>query len=164
MKYLIFIALIFILGCSVSKSNIEKKDLEIKAKSDLAIVKSDSSATSSNTKKNDLVIDNSITVKEETKEEIKEDSTGVKTTTKTTTTTTTRNNIIVDSKQSLDSSTVNVKKEKENSKLELDLTDKGKIKSSVERSSYGIYGVGIGLVILVLLVLKYYKKVISLFL
>ena len=160
MKHLIFILLVLGTSCSVSRSNIEKKDLEIKAKSDLVKAKADSSATTTNTKKNDLVIDNSITVKEETKEETKTDSTGVKTTTKTTT----NNNIVAGSNESSDKSTIDVEKEKEASKQELDLTDNGKTKSSLERSSYGIYGIVLCLIILALLVLKYYKKILSLFL
>lgn len=164
MRYLIFIALVFILGCSVSKSNVEKKDLEIKTKSDLTIAKSDSSSTTANTKKNDLVVDNSVTVKEETKEETKTDSTGVKTTTTTTTKTTTHNNIVAGSNESTDKSTIDVEKEKEVSKEELELTDNNKTKSSFDSSSYGIYGIVAGIVILALLALKYYKKFLSLFL
>lgn len=164
MKYLIFIVLVLTVGCSVSKSNIEKKDLEIKTSSNDTVVKSDSSSTSASAKTSGTLVDNSITVKEETREETKQDSTGVKVTVKTTTKTTTKNNIAISADTSSDSSTTDVEKEKEESKTDLEVEDNGKVKSSFDSSSYGIYGILLGVIVLALLGLKYYKKFISLLL
>lgn len=157
MRYLIFVTLVFILGCSVSKSNVEKKDLEIKTKSDVVISKVDSTSSGSKEDTKSIVIDNSVieTV------EVKVDSlNGVTTTTKTTK----KNDIITGSSSKIEDFSKEVKVEKKDSITSLNVTDKGKIKSSVERSSYGVYGIGIVLVILAFLVIKYYKKFISLLL
>ena len=157
MKYLIFVTLVFIFGCSVSKSNVEKKDLEVKAKSDVVISKVDSISSGSKEDTKSIVIDNSITEIVE----VKVDSlNGVTTTTKTTK----KNDIITGNSSKIEDFSKEVKVEKKDSTTSLDITNIGKIKSSVERSSYGVYGIGIVLVILSFLVIKYYKKVISLFL
>ena len=157
MRYLIFITLVFILGCSVSKSNVEKKDLDIKTKSDVVISKVDSTSSGSKEDTKSIVIDNSIT---ETVE-VKVDSVNKITTT---TKTTKKNDIVSGSSSKIEDFSKEVKAEKKDSTTSLDITDKGKIKSSVERSSYGVYGIGIVLVILAFLVIKYYKKFISLLL
>ena len=157
MRYLIFITLVFVLGCSGSKSNVEKKDLDIKTKSDVVISKVDSTSSGSKEDTKSIVIDNSIT---ETVE-VKVDSINKITTT---TKTTKKNDIITGSSSKIEDFSKEVKVEKKDSTTSLNVTDKGKVKSSVERSSYGVYGIGIVLVILAFLVIKYYKKFISLFL
>ena len=157
MKYLIFVTLVFIFGCSVSKSNVEKNDLEVKAKSDVVISKVDSISSGSKEDTKSIIIDNSVTEVVE----VKVDSlNGVTTTTKITK----KNDIITGNSSKIEDFSKEVKVEKKDSTTSLDITDIGKIKSSVERSSYGVYGIGIVLVILAFLVIKYYKKVISLFL
>ena len=157
MKYLIFVTLVFIFGCSVSKSNVEKKDFEVKAKSDVVIYKVDSISSGSKEDTKSIVIDNSVTEVVE----VKVDSlNGVTTTTKITK----KNDIITGNSSKIEDFSKEVKVEKKDSTTSLNVTDIGKIKSSVERSSYGVYGIGIVLVILAFLVIKYYKKVISLFL
>lgn len=157
MKYLIFIVLVLTVGCSVSKSNVEKKDLEIKAKSDVVISKVDSTSSGGKEDTKSIVIDNSVIEIVE----VKVDSlNGVTTTTKTTK----KNNIITGSSSKIEDFSKEVKVEKKDSITSLNITDKGKVKSSVERSSYSVYGIGIVLVILAFLVIKYYKKFISLLL
>ena len=157
MRYLALIFITLFIGCSVSKSNLEKKDLKVNIDSNVVKVVKDSISTGSKDSTKSIVIDNSITEILETKVDSLNKTTTITKTTK-------KNSIVTSTTSEVEDFFSEVKVEKKDSTNSLNITDKGKIKSSIERSSYGIYGIGFVLLILVILIIKYYKKFISLLL